>query len=664
MSYDSYTKSLLHFNGLDASIVTVDEIGKSWTVAGTAELDTSQFKFGVSSAYFPGSNCNIYTVDSADFDYGSGDFTIDFWVRPNSVSGTLGICGQNDSTSTGASTSFQIYIDGGKFKAYFACSGTYLTLTGATSPSTGQWYHVAVVRNGNTCTLYLDGVSDGTLDMTGRTINNSSNQISIGRFGEYNGNYFNGWIDEFRFSKGIARWTSNFTPPTLPYSETLSLGEYLGTGQSDVITLMHFDGADASTEMVDVCNSGWTQYGNAQLDTAQYKFGTSSLLFDGTDDAIYQPTNGGAFAFGTGDFTIDFWVRINTYTVGVSQLIYDGRSSGDAGGATTPLIYWNPSNLKFVYYNNSADRIVGTTNTTTGVWYHVALVRYNGSTKLYLNGSQEGSTYTDTTNYTCASNRPVIGFNAATGTGNSVNGWIDELRIVKGRAMWTGNFTPETLAYADVTAYSSKGIWHLNGNSYDSSGKGNHGADTSISYSLSDGKFGQGASLNGSSSKIVLPTSIATSMAGTSFTVSGWVNLNSLAVSGMLFACGNTGENNSIISLGLTSAGNVEVINRNASAVGLANSSISVGMSTGVWYLWTWCCTTTNSKFYLNGNLKDDTNFTANTPALNTCHLGVRQRLAGYDAYFGGKMDEFLVENYAWSASQVRKYYTYAKGWF
>lgn len=82
-----------------------------------------------------------------------------------------------------------------------------------------DWHHIAQVRYGNTMTLYIGGVAQTTTaNVTGITCANSPNKVAIGRRGESNSLYWNGWLDEFRFSKGIARWTANFTPPTMAYS--------------------------------------------------------------------------------------------------------------------------------------------------------------------------------------------------------------------------------------------------------------------------------------------------------------------------------------------------------------------------------------------------------------------------------------------------------------
>lgn len=215
--------------------------------------------------------------------------------------------------------------------------------------------------------------------------------------------------------------------------------------------LLHCDGADASTTFTDSAIGGAaphtvTANGNAQIDTAESKFGGAAALFDGAGD--YLSLDGSSdFAFGTGDLTVDFWLRLAA--TGVFHYLYDSRPSATSG--LYPSLYLSSSNV-LVYYTNSADRITGTTALTTGAWYHVALARSGTSTKLFLNGTQEGSTYSDSNNYIVGTSRPFIGISGFDLSGSPLNGWIDELRVSKGIARWTANFTPPTAAYSRNSA--------------------------------------------------------------------------------------------------------------------------------------------------------------------------------------------------------------------
>lgn len=216
---DAYVVSMLHMNGADAATLFTDERGKVWTANGNAQIDTAQSKFGGASGLFDGTGDYIDTPDHADFDVGSGNFTIEAWVRLNATGINQYICGQMDSAATATTRAWSLAVlDTNKLEArVYNSAGTAFVATSAGSLTTGQWYHVAVVRNGNTMTLYINGTADGSVSVAGVTINNNANKPTIGRPGEYVTLAWNGWIDEFRFSLGIARWTANFTPPDKAY---------------------------------------------------------------------------------------------------------------------------------------------------------------------------------------------------------------------------------------------------------------------------------------------------------------------------------------------------------------------------------------------------------------------------------------------------------------
>jgi hypothetical protein len=171
------------------------------------------------------------------------------------------------------------------------------------------------------------------------------------------------------------------------------------------------------------------------------KFGGGSIAFDGSGD--YLTSGGGTsnlYTFGTGNFTLEGWVYFNV--VNAQQTIVDFRNSpGDTGGS---LYLTNTGSLR--WYVQASDRIVGGTLSAT-TWYHFAVCRSETSTKLFINGVQSGSTYTDTFNYFCGDKRPFVGA-LSDGTGTTYfNGYIDDLRITKGYARYTANFTPPTAPF-------------------------------------------------------------------------------------------------------------------------------------------------------------------------------------------------------------------------
>lgn len=215
---DEYTKTMLHFNGTDASTTFTDVIGRTWTAYGNAQLDTAQKVFGTASLLLDGTGDYIDTPDSEDFNVGSGNFTISWRNKLNSTGSFYRVCGQSTSSGVLTEISMRIQIGNtGTLTFSVASGGTFYTATSTGTLDT-NWHHIECCRDGNTLRIFIDGNADGTADVTGITVNNSAGKFAIGRLGELDIYYFNGWIDEFKFDKGIARHTSNFTPPTSEYT--------------------------------------------------------------------------------------------------------------------------------------------------------------------------------------------------------------------------------------------------------------------------------------------------------------------------------------------------------------------------------------------------------------------------------------------------------------
>ncbi len=221
---DEYTKLMLHMDGADGSTTFTDSeiTPKAITANGNAQIDTAQSVFGGASGLFDGNGDYLTTPDSADFDFGTGDFTIDGRVRLSANTNQVYYChGTSDTTYAILWRDF----DNTRW-AFIVYSGNSLiasaTKSGAISLNT--WYHLAIVRNGNDFTLYVDGVG-GTTNTHAITYPNYTQSVAVGAWfydGTYRGRPVNGHIDELRVSKGIARWTANFTPPTEAYSAPIT----------------------------------------------------------------------------------------------------------------------------------------------------------------------------------------------------------------------------------------------------------------------------------------------------------------------------------------------------------------------------------------------------------------------------------------------------------
>lgn len=167
----------------------------------------------------------------------------------------------------------------------------------------------------------------------------------------------------------------------------------------------------------------------------------------GTTATHFYYAGQSAFVFGAGDFTIECWVYFNNFTS--YPTIVDFRDSTNSGNGIS-LYAYNTGVLTL--FANGADRISGAT-LSTGQWYHIAVTRSGTVTKMFLNGTQTGSSYTDTNNYTCGAAAPVFMANGAKSSG-AVNGSVSNVRIVKGTALYTTTFTPSTTPLTVVSGTS------------------------------------------------------------------------------------------------------------------------------------------------------------------------------------------------------------------
>ncbi len=220
---DALTKVLLHFDGSDASTTFTDSnaggSAHTWTAAGNAQLDTAIVKFGTAAGLFDGTGDWITTPDSADFTLGAGDFTIDCWFnRAGGDGGARFISGQANSTGTTATTSFSMALNASNVIQFNLSDGaTIASVVGTTAFVATGWHHVAAVRTGNILRLFIDGVQEGGDVAFSATVNDSANNLAVGVNGERTVLSWNGSIDEFRISVGIARWVTAFGVPTAAY---------------------------------------------------------------------------------------------------------------------------------------------------------------------------------------------------------------------------------------------------------------------------------------------------------------------------------------------------------------------------------------------------------------------------------------------------------------
>jgi len=214
--------------------------------------------------------------------------------------------------------------------------------------------------------------------------------------------------------------------------------------------------------------------------------------------------------------------------------------------------------------------------------------------------------------------------------------------------------------YLGAGASTTKLLLHLNGNSTDSSGNGNNGTDTNITYSLANGKFGQGAGFNGTSSTI---THTVPNFGTGNFTISAWINTSQSWTRVIYGKTSNVDTDAGGYVLYLDSS-NIYIFRFGTAT----NPSVKFPLalfSSG----WLNCIVTRDGNTgygYVNGSLVSTSASLAayNQNSAGVFTLGTSPGSNWSPRFYSGKLDEVIVENVAWNAEKIKKYYTYSKGRF
>ena len=289
------------------------------------------------------------------------------------------------------------------------------------------WHHLAIVCDGGTKRFYYDGIYKGAWVSS----NTGFSTIHIGQFNAGDNNDYQGHIQDFRVTIGSNRGytgtgtgTANFTLP-----------------ESIVETFASAGGAAGRTAKT------VTVFGNAQVSTAQSKFGGASLVQDGNGDYL-QAGDGSEseFKFGANDFTIEGWIYPETLDLvqtPIQPIFSKYLTSGNQRMLSFGIV---DGHLGYFWASNgSSGNVVQTTQViSTNTWQHIALVRSGTTWTLYHNGTSVDSRTLNITLH--ASTAPVnIGYY---GSGNEIDGYIDEVRV-SNTARYTANFTPSTTAFTN-----------------------------------------------------------------------------------------------------------------------------------------------------------------------------------------------------------------------
>ena len=361
------------------------------------------------SGYFDGSG-DYLSVSTAS---ASGDLTMEFWVYPtvSFSSGNYGLFAASDQRFGMITVSGNLYFLAGS------------DINTSTPLKVGMWSHVAISKNSGTIRIFLNGVQIGSAANSDTATGNW--RIASDQSGEI---FPACYMSDVRYIAGTGLYTTAFTPPTAPLTSTGS--------QTKLLCNFTNAGIHDAAMMNDL-----ETVGNAQVSTSVKKYGTGSLAFDGTGDYLLLPRTP-QMTFGSGDFTIEAWVYTASSSYGAifstrgTVNTYDGISLQvrATGSSAVQLLMTNtgPSVWQILTQGGAV---------SSNTWTHIALVRNGTSVVVYINGtaaitqSFSGSVYQNTTNV-------AVG----TDPDGAMNGYLDDLRITKGYARYTANFTPPTAA--------------------------------------------------------------------------------------------------------------------------------------------------------------------------------------------------------------------------
>ena len=371
--------------------------------------------------------------DSSNYNLSNGSFSIEAWVYPTSYdSPWSGVISQFSSSSRGwglAFSSTQITFLGS------TNGGSSTNVNGSVTSSVplNQWTHLLVTRDSNTIRIFNNGVLVNNFTESG-TFNNSTNPLRIGELNSDASENFRGYVKDARVVKGSVP-TEYQTSSTTNSTTIFSVPSEPLTAVTDTVLLScHLPYiSDGSTNNATPTLSGnvttkpFSPYDYSEYDAADHG---GSVYFDGTGDTLEIPHSTNVGAFGTNDFTVQMWYY--TDVVGSQDYLIDFRQYGGNGDYLS--IYKNGSN-KIVVAEGGSNRITGTKNISVGQWFFITVHRDNGSLKLFVNGEQDGSTYSDSTNYVAGSSGNfIIGKNNGSAS-YLMEGYLSDIKVTHGSAL-------------------------------------------------------------------------------------------------------------------------------------------------------------------------------------------------------------------------------------
>lgn len=383
------------------------------------------------SAKFDGTNSLSIPQNAVFIPTSSEAFSIEAWVYLTTTPGVKDsqIIGIHEY---GTNAAWVLGINSTLIPFFYIGGSTNTAFTSTNAITLNTWNHIVVARTATSdLRVYVNGV--GTVFTSSASLAGSNaGDLTIGADQANDESQLIGYISNIRIVKGSNPYPANFTPPTAPL-----------TAIANTTLLLNFTNAGVIDNAL---KNNLQTLGSAQITTATKRFGTGSMLFNGTTDYLSIPYNS-TFDSNT-TFTVEFWFY--TSNIATQQGLY-GKGGGSAAWSTTGyefIIYLNASTV-VVQYATGGGSFVTLTSTAPSVslWNHVA-VSFDGTNyRAYLNGVQFGISATA---LVLPTTRTIINIGQLPANVNKFGGQIDEFRFTKGVARYTADFTPSNAPFSNI----------------------------------------------------------------------------------------------------------------------------------------------------------------------------------------------------------------------
>jgi len=385
------------------------------------------------SVDFPGTGALAWPWNSSSMDWGQSEsITIEFYIKMDVISGSyMSVINRWDTSNY----SFGVDILGSNGKIFFYegnGSGSLNTHTSTDGILINRWYHIAIVKDSTTGRFFIDGQPSGTFSWN-KASSNSTQALHIGNLGDGNVYFMDGKVSNARVVIGSAVYNNTFTPSSTKLTN-ISNTKFLAcqtSNRSEATVVNNGNASDTATTI-----------GNPASSTEDPFEGDYSVEFDGSNDylSIADSTD---FDLDSSDFTIECWYNPDT-NPGWAGLIAQWPN-GNYNVTNSWVLEPVGSTLSF-YYCNTAGNLYGINapgSLQENQWQHCAVTRSGNTINVWLNGAK-GSDHTIQGTMQNSTSNVNIGGNVA--NGGYVDGNISNIRLTKGQALYTSNFTPSTSA--------------------------------------------------------------------------------------------------------------------------------------------------------------------------------------------------------------------------